>query len=77
MIPVKLFRDIDLEQYPELEYYHKLLQYGFHRPFLENYTKISDVISYYVNQAIEKKITVDEALARARAVIQADQVVIK
>ena len=73
-----VFRDsLFLEQYPELEYYHKLLQYGFHRPFLENYTKISDVISYYVNQAIEKKITVDEALARARAVIQADQVVIK
>lgn len=74
----EIFQDtLFLEQFPELDYYRKLLQYGFHRPFLENYTKISDVISYYVHQAIKKEITVEEALKRARAVIQADQVVIK
>jgi len=46
----------------ELRYNKKLLDNGMHRPFLENYTKISDVISYYTNQVLKGKISVETAL---------------
>jgi hypothetical protein len=39
-----------------------LIDRGFHRPALVEYTKISDVISRYAHLAIKGEISVDEAL---------------
>ena len=55
---------------PDLSYYRKLMDHGVHRPFLVNYTKISDVLSYYVNLAIKGDISVEEALERASKEIE-------
>jgi multiple sugar transport system substrate-binding protein len=68
---------IFLAKYPDLTYYHSLLKNGVHRPFIENYTKISDVISYYVHLAIKNEITVDEALAQSTELINSEKVLIK
>ena len=38
-----------LKKEPELLFYRELLNMGVHRPYLVNYTKISDIISYYLH----------------------------
>jgi multiple sugar transport system substrate-binding protein len=62
---------------PDLEYYRYLMKYGVHRPYVENYTKISDVVSYYVKKAISNEMTVEAALDRATSLINTDQVLLK
>jgi hypothetical protein len=42
-----------------------------------DYTKVSDIMSYYINLAIKGEIAVDEALERATYEINSNQIVIK
>ncbi|MEJ2635787.1 MAG: extracellular solute-binding protein [Calditrichia bacterium] len=64
-------------RFPELSYYRQLLDHGIHRPYLVDYTKISDIISYYVHQAILGELSAREALQKASHMINADRVLIK
>lgn len=66
-----------MKKYPKLAFYRTLIERGFHRPFLADYTKIADIVSHYVNLALKKEITVDEALTKASAMINANEVLIK
>lgn len=66
-----------LERNPELHYYRRLLQNGVHRPLVVDYTKISDVISFYVHSAIKKEISVAQALERATEAINSQKVLIR
>lgn len=66
-------------EYPNsdiLEFYKEQFEYGVYRPSLEDYTRISDIISHYVNKAIKKEITVDDALREADMMINTDKVII-
>ena len=63
------FQDIDF-----LEIIHK---HGVHRPILENYTKLSDIYSYYLNQAISGKIGSDIAMEKIANTIFSDKIFIK
>ncbi len=65
-----------LAAHRELAFYRHLLTMGVHRPYLENYTKISDVLAYYAHLAIRKELTVHEALHRATELVNGKQVVI-
>jgi multiple sugar transport system substrate-binding protein len=79
-IPIisKLFEDEDfLSKNEEYYYYQKLIEKGIHRPFLDDYTKISDVISYYTNQAIKKEISIDDALNEMTRQVNSKRVLIK
>ena len=49
-------------RYPSLEFCRTLIEHGFHRPALVEYTKMSDIISHYVHLAIKGEISVDGAL---------------
>lgn len=60
-----------------LQFYSKLIRSGVHRPFLENYTKISDIIVVFLNKAIRKEITVDQALKEASDKISDEHIEIK
>ncbi len=51
-----------MRQHADLEYYRTLIDHGFHRPPLVEYTKISDIISHYAHLAIKGELSVDEAL---------------
>ncbi len=62
---------------PDLLFYKDLMQYGVHRPYLVNYTKLSDIISYYLNRAMKKELSVSEALEQATHLINSNQVLIK
>lgn len=51
-----------VRRYPGLEFCRTLIEHGFHRPALVEYTKMSDIISHYVHLAIKGEISVDGAL---------------
>lgn len=79
-IPIvsKLFDDEDfLLKNKQYNYYRELLLHGIHRPVLSDYTKISDIISYYVSQAIKQDISVDEALNEMTRQVNSKRVLIK
>lgn len=61
----------------ELIFFEKLYKTGVHRPFLEEYTNISDVLSYYINSAISGDINVDRALIEAETKIKEKSLLIK
>jgi multiple sugar transport system substrate-binding protein len=54
-----------LEEHRELAKIQKSLHWGRHRPFLENYTRMSEIMAHYFHLALRKEITVDEALNSA------------
>jgi multiple sugar transport system substrate-binding protein len=54
-----------LKLHPDLIYYKQLLDGGFHRPALPEYTKMSDILSHSIHQALLKEVTVADALHEA------------
>ncbi|MEW5799531.1 MAG: extracellular solute-binding protein [Bacteroidota bacterium] len=79
-IPVNqsVYRDtLYRRQHPDLTYYRTLVDNGFHRPFLEDYTRISDIIAHFAHRAIKKEISVDEALEQASVMIESKALLIK
>jgi multiple sugar transport system substrate-binding protein len=60
-----------------LKFYERIIASGVHRPFLENYTKISDIIVAFLNKAIKEELTVDQALNNAAENITKDNIAIK
>jgi len=60
-----------------LAFAYQLLNNGFHRPFIEDYTKVSDIISYYLYLAIKKQISVGDALKKASEKIYLGHVLIR
>lgn len=66
-----------LRQYPELAYYRQLLRKGTARPWMENYTEISEILSFYLNKALKREFTPEEALRKAEQTINSKQVFIR
>ncbi|MBC7186411.1 MAG: extracellular solute-binding protein [Calditrichaeota bacterium] len=66
-----------MRQHEELAFYRDLLRMGVHRPYLVDYTKISDIIAYYAHLAIRNDLPVQEALRLATSHINSKQVLIK
>lgn len=66
-----------LKKHPEIGFYEKVMKTGFNRPLLGEYTRYSDVIVYYLNLAIRKKMGVKEALITAQKVINSHEFFLK
>ncbi len=64
-------------QNPELAFYRSLMEHGIHRPFLVNYTKISDVLSYYIYMAVKGDLSVEEALTQATVEINSPKTLVR
>ena len=80
VLPVlnSIYNDSDyVNKHPELKFYHSLLSKGVHRPFIHDYTNISDILSYYVNLAIRKELPVNEALSSAEKKIKSGSIFLK
>ena len=74
----KLYTDAKfVKRYPDLLYFKNLYQFGVHRPFIEDYTNVSDILSYYLNRAIKKEISVDDALKEATRKIKEKVILVK
>lgn len=65
-----------LSQESELTFFRELMNNGTHRPSLVDYTRFSDIISYYLHRSINNELTVDEALQQASSSIISKQVLI-
>jgi multiple sugar transport system substrate-binding protein len=79
-IPVhaEVYRDKSLiAEHPELSLYHALVQRGFHRPMIVDYTRTSDIASHFLHRAIRGDLTVDDALRQADAMIRSNSVLLK
>jgi len=77
-VNIQIYQDsLNLEKYSNLLYYKKLFDKGIHRPYIEEYTKISDVLSYYIRQAIKNEISPSEALAKATDLINNKKFIIR
>jgi len=61
----------------EIQFIKKLMKTAVHRPFLDKYTRSSDIIAHYLNLAIRKKIEPKEALAKAEKIINSGEFFIK
>ncbi len=73
-----IYKDsVYVKAHPDLIFYKKLLKNGVYRPFTKRYTNISDIISFYLNQAIRKKIPVKTALTRASEKINSETILLK
>lgn len=66
-----------LSKYPELDFFEDLFKNGVHRPFMESYTNVSDILSYYLNKAIKKEIPVEQALKEATVKINEKAILVK
>lgn len=79
-IPVRsdVYRDPSLiASHPELSFYHALVQRGFHRPMIVDYTRASDIASHFLHRAIRGELSPDEALSRADSMIRSNSVLLK
>ncbi|MBK7104768.1 MAG: extracellular solute-binding protein [Ignavibacteriae bacterium] len=59
-----------IKKYPKLGEFKTIIKNGLHRPSDYNYTKISDILSLYLNKALKKELSVEEALKTAQAQIE-------
>jgi multiple sugar transport system substrate-binding protein len=68
---------IYVQKHPELKFVKQILNTGIHRPFLKNYTSVSDILSYYIKKAIKNEISVDDALKEATIKINEKAILVK
>ncbi len=61
----------------ELSFYYGLLNSSVYRPFLQQYTRYSDVIAFYLNEAISGKSDLRTALYKAQRTVNSGDVFIK
>ena len=74
----KFFTDSTyLREYPDLEKGKELLTTGVSRPGNTEYTKFSNIMSFYFNEAIENKISVSTALDKSTRDIKADKIILQ
>lgn len=66
-----------LNKYPDLTFYSKIIETAVKRPYLELYTRYSDVIAHFLNLAIKNEMSPEEALHKAEQVINSGDIFIK
>ncbi len=66
-----------IKKHKELSQIQTLLSWGKHRPFLDNYTRQSEIMSRYFHKALKKEISVEDALTSASAQINNEKVIVK
>jgi multiple sugar transport system substrate-binding protein len=66
-----------LSIHQDLIYDKELLDKGIHRPFREDYTEISDVISYYINQVLKNKISIETALENTNKSLKSGELILR
>lgn len=74
----QLYSDEDfINKHKELKFFKELYKTGVHRPFIENYTNVSDILSFYINSAIKEEISVNSALKNAEQKIIEKTILVK
>lgn len=77
-INIEVYSDSSyIVKHPELAKIQNLFSWARHRPFLENYTRISEVMSRYFHKALKNEISVQEALILASKQIHNGKAIVK
>jgi len=66
-----------LHDYPYIKYIEEIMAHGIHRPSLINYTKISDILSFYLNKILKSEISVSRGLQQVDDTILSDQLFLR
>jgi multiple sugar transport system substrate-binding protein len=66
-----------ISQHPDLGFYKNLMNQGIYRPFLEDYTNVSDILSHYLHLAIKGKVSPKDALQMASEKINSGSILLK
>lgn len=66
-----------MKRFPELAVQRRMLDIGFHRPALEEYTKISDIITFWLHEALQGRVSASEALTRAEQQVRNERISIE
>jgi len=66
-----------VSQHKEIDFFKNLYKFGVHRPFMEGYTNVSDILSYFINRAIKGEISVNSALEEAELKIKEKAILVK
>ena len=66
-----------LKKHPEINVLRKILQNGQFRPMREDYTRISDIMSFYFRKALIGEISVQDALKEAEKAINSQSINLK
>lgn len=73
-ILMRLYEDPEIiANYPYIEYLKKMMATGRHRPMLIEYTKISDILSFYLNKVLKGEMPVETALSLVDETIYGNQ----
>ncbi len=56
-------------KYYDLKFFKNYLKRGVHRPYLVEYTRISDIITHFIQLAIKNELSVFDALQKAKEMI--------
>jgi multiple sugar transport system substrate-binding protein len=74
----KIYSDSSLiKDRTKLNCYYQLIQNGIYRPFSEQYTNVSDILSYYMNLALKGNLTPHEALYKADEKLNSKSILLK
>ncbi|MGA7720268.1 MAG: extracellular solute-binding protein [Ignavibacteriaceae bacterium] len=74
----KFYEDsVYLKMSPDFVKYKELLKRDVFRPGNPQYTRYSKIMSFYINEAIEDKISVRDALTRSTKAIESDKVILQ
>lgn len=74
----KIYGDsLFLKKHPRLKFFSGLTPHLVSRPFHEKYTKQSDVIAHFLNRALKKEISVEQALISAEKILNSGETFIK
>jgi multiple sugar transport system substrate-binding protein len=65
----------NLQKYPEIPRLKELMRTGVHRPRARGYTNYSKIMSHYLGMALEKRISVEEAMESTTRAIQSENTV--
>lgn len=68
---------IFLKKHKELEKIRKIMSWGKHRPMLENYTRLSEIMSRAFHKALKKEISVEDAMISVSGQIKNEKSIVK
>ncbi len=79
-IPINnsIYKDsVYVSKNPKLNFYTSLLKNGLYRPFSEQYTNVSDILSYYINLSIKGSLSPHDALYKAYDKLNSKSILLK
>lgn len=66
-----------IKKHAELAHIHSLLSWGKHRPFLDNYTRLSEILTRSIHNTLKGDTNVEKALQQATEIINTEKAIVK